>query len=136
MSSISNYGRGYITKTLFGRSLNPNGTYFIAALKSSPNSASTGSTLNEPTAVSYARVAYANTSANWSASGSGSITNTNKIKFNVATQDWGLITHYALCDSFSGGNLFIFGTLTTKLFIANGDNLIIDSYGITISVNS
>ena len=38
----------------------------------------------------------------------------NAIAFNAATGDWGLITHFALFDAATAGNMLAHGTLTHR----------------------
>lgn len=43
------------------------------------------------------------------------------IAFNVATANWGAITHFGLRDAITGGNLYYFGAMETPRSILNND---------------
>ena len=57
----------------------------------------------------------------WNASSGGSISNVNDITFPEATADWGTVTHFALFDASSGGNMLAWGALTTSKTIETGE---------------
>jgi hypothetical protein len=134
MSSLTSYGRQYIAKTLFGKTWPIKSTYYVAAVKMQPNSSSTGSNIVEPTAVDYGRLPIVNTSSSFFESGIGRVYNADEIEWDVAENDWGWITHWALCDSLNGGNVIMFNQLANKVNIKDGDTLIIAGSGLSIGV--
>lgn len=82
-----------------------------------------GSALDEPGGGdSYARV---NTTGDWSAAaedGDGyESSNENAIEFPTASGGWGELTHNALMDASSGGNLILRAALDAPLTINNGE---------------
>lgn len=82
-----------------------------------------GSGLAEPVGNGYARVQHSDNTAtpgNWTVSGDQA-TNTVEIDFGTATGSWGTITHFALFDASSGGNMLHFGSVTTSKSVGNGD---------------
>jgi hypothetical protein len=106
----------------------PTNTY-IALLTAAPSDAGGGT---EVTGGSYARVTYASTLANWAgtqgagttvaSSGTGGQTsNNNAITFPAPTANWGTVTHFAMYDASSGGNLLFWAALTASKTINNGD---------------
>ncbi len=90
-----------------------------AALYTSPPSASGGGT--EVATGSYARVAIPNNGSNFPSASSGSKSNGTQFTFPTATSAWGTVTDAALLDSSSGGNILLFGSLTTSRTIASGN---------------
>lgn len=50
--------------------------------------------------------------ANLSAPTDGIVKNTAAISFNESITDWGVITHYAVFDAKTGGNLLFYGKLS------------------------
>ena len=114
MSQISNYlENNLINLTLRNVAYTPATTIYVALFLSDPTDAGTGT---ECSAASYARQ-----TISFSASSNGTTANTNEILFSSATTDWGNITHAALYDASTGGNLLYYSPLTTSKSIAVGD---------------
>lgn len=53
----------------------------------------------------------------------GLSSNTNDIEFPIATADWGTVTHLALMDAATGGNMLYHGAVTASKKIDTGDML-------------
>ena len=80
---------------------------------------------------SYARVDNPPLNTNWNAtqggtsgnsSGTGGLTdNAVDITFPSPSANWGTITHFAIFDATSGGNMLIYGALGTSKTVNNGD---------------
>lgn len=85
--------------------------------------ADTGLETNAPTAevsgTGYARQQV--TAANWLDNFDGTVQNAAIIDFGSAGSAWGVVTHAAVMDALSGGNVLHFGTLTVSRDVANGD---------------
>lgn len=100
-------------------------TVYIALSTADPTDDGTG--LAEPSGGGYARVAYANGTGAWtdaSAAGVTKLTNASDIVFPTATADWSggaNMTHFAIMDAASGGNILYHGLLTTAKPVMNGD---------------
>ena len=62
-------------------------------------------------------------------------TNTAAIEFDVATADWGTITHVAVFDASSGGNQIAYAALTTSKTIATGDVLRVPTGDLDITLD-
>lgn len=80
----------------------------------------------------YARVTIASSLANWagtqaaasttaSSGTSGTTSNNGAITFPAPTANWGVITGFGIFDATSGGNLLIWGSLSTSKTVNNGD---------------
>jgi hypothetical protein len=89
-------------------------------------------TTNETAYTNYARVAVASSLANWAgtqaaasttaSSGTGGTTSNNgAITFPAPTANWGSVTHMAVYDASSAGNLLWYSALTTAKTVNNGD---------------
>ena len=98
-------------KTAFGTI-----TCRVALFTAAPSDAGGGT---EVTGGSYARVTTAG--ADWNAAASGSVTNANAITFPTASASWGTITHFALMDAATGGNMLRWAALGTSKAVGNGD---------------
>jgi len=91
-----------------------------------------GSGLAEPSGGSYARVV-CNV---WDTAASRLIRNTNQVNFAVPTGSWGNITHIAIMDAISGGNMLAHGALTVPKTVSTGDTLYFVAQSIAVSVNT
>lgn len=82
--------------------------YYIGLSTSAP--AISGSGVTEPSIdAGYARVRLTSLSE----PNNGVVTNSQAINFNESTASWGTITHFVIFDSATGGNLLMYGTLST-----------------------
>lgn len=70
---------------------------------------------------SYARQALNGTDNYFEPASSGATTNHADIEFPVATGDWGTITHMAIMDALTSGNVLYWGELTASKIIETGD---------------
>jgi hypothetical protein len=102
---------------------------FVGLLTGNPTD-STGGT--EVTGGSYARVAVSSALANWagtqgaattvaSSGATGTTSNNAAITFPAPTANWGVITGFGIYDASTGGNLLIYGALTTSKTVNNND---------------
>lgn len=104
-------------------------TGYVGLLTATPSDTGGGT---EVSGGSYARVAVSMTMTNWAgtqsatsttySSGTGGTTSNNgAITFPAPTANWGTVTHFALYDQASGGNLIYWAALTTSKTVNNGD---------------
>jgi len=119
MGSLSNYLEDELLDHVFGKGSFTPPTIYVALSTADP--LDSGSGLAEPSGNGYARVQ--TTGADWNAASDGAIDNANTITFNEATGNWGTITHFALMDAASGGNLLVHGALSISKSISSGDTV-------------
>lgn len=121
MSAKSDYLEVELIKHLFRTGSFTKPTVLGIALFTAAPSDSGGGT--EVTGGSYARVDHPPLDANWDAtSGTDGLTaNTSVITFPTPTANWGTITHFAIFDATSGGNMLYHGALTASKTVNNGD---------------
>ena len=122
MGSYSNFWENEILNHVFNKDAYSAPTIYIAlftALSDAQGEAGTGGT--EVTGGSYARVA--TIGANWTEATVGTLSNAAAIEFAAATVDWGDVTHFALFDALSAGNMLMFGTLTASKTVNSGDTI-------------
>lgn len=97
-------------------------TVYIALFTAAPTDSASGT---EVTGGSYARVSVANTTTEWPAAstslGTTSKANANAITFPAPTAGWGAVTHFAVMDASSAGNVIMYAALTTSRTINSGD---------------
>ena len=65
--------------------------------------------------------AYARQLAGLSIPSNGVSSNASDIVFPTATADWGTITHCALMDAATAGNVYMYSALDVSKVVANGD---------------
>jgi len=64
---------------------------------------------------------YSRKAITFASASSGTTSNDSTIEFNAATGAWGTVSHWALFDAASSGNLLIHGTFSASKVIATGD---------------
>ncbi len=117
-----------ITGASAGAGSGPTSLY-VGLLTSSPADPGGGT---EVTGGSYARVAVSSALANWagtqaaasttaSSGTSGTTSNNGAITFPAPTANWGSVTHWAIYDASTGGNMLIYAALNTAKTVNNGD---------------
>ena len=84
---------------------------FIALSTANPTADASG--LAEPEGASYERLSVTNNVTNWPAAAGASKENGVDFTFAAPSGSWGTITHFAIFDAGSGGNMLDFGELTT-----------------------
>lgn len=62
-------------------------------------------------------------------------TNPAAVEWPTATADWGTITHVAVFDALSGGNMLVYAALTASKTIATGDVLRIPANDLDITLD-
>ena len=96
-------------------------TVYIGLWTSALSDSSTGSSAGEVSGGDYARKSVTNNGTNWPAAASGAKANGTAITFVQATGSWGTVTHFAILDASTAGNILGHGTLTQSKTIGNGD---------------
>ena len=117
MGSFGNHWEDEILDHLFGKGSYTPPTIYIAFSTADPLDDASG--LAEPVGGSYARVSTA--AGDWNVASGGVITNANNIAFPTATGAWGEITHFALFDAASGGNMLAHGQFTDSKTVVSDD---------------
>jgi hypothetical protein len=126
MGALSNY----LEDALLDHSLNngraltytPPDTLYIALFTSSGGlENNTEGEQTEITGGSYARQALNGSDNYFTPASGGEAENYDDIEFPVATDDWGVLTHVAVMDALTGGNVLYWGELTQTKQIDSGD---------------
>lgn len=76
-----------------------------------------GGSIAEPAGNNYSRV-QCNT---WDAASGGATANTSVITFPTPSGSWGTVTHFALYDASSAGNMLFYGALAASKSVGAGD---------------
>lgn len=132
MSSYSNYLEEKVLQHFFGGTQQPASTdLFVALYVSDPTESDTGTEVN---GANYARQKI--TFGPVGTSGSKSlVSNTGVITFPQAGGSWGTITHFAVRDAETGGNLLVYAPLSVSKNIGSGDRMEFPIGGITITLD-
>ena len=86
----------------------------------------------EPSANAYARVAH----ASWTAAASRTLSNSGTVSFPQATGSWGTLTHYAIFDAASAGNMLAWGSLAASKSVVDGNTPSIADGEIDVTFNA
>jgi hypothetical protein len=134
MSNASDYLEDNIVKHIFRTGSYTKPTTLAVALFTAAPSDSGGGT--EVSGGSYARVSVNPLDANWAATSgtNGQTSNVADINFGTATANWGTITHFAIFDATSAGNLIVWGALSASKTVNNGDAFKIPAGSLTVTV--
>lgn len=110
----------------------PSNLYLGLFTNSSTNAATNleaGTLTDEVSGGSYARKAVA-----FSAASSGTAATSATVTFDAASASWGTITHVAVIDAITSGNVLFWGAVTTSKTIDSGDTFQVSSGNLTISL--
>jgi hypothetical protein len=95
----------------------------------------TGLETNSPsTEVSTSSTAYVRKAVTFAAASSGTSATNATVTFDAATGNWGTITHVAVMDAESSGNVLFYGAVTTSKTIETGDTFQVSSGNLTVSL--
>lgn len=130
MAALTDFAENKIIDALFrAQSLGAPATLYAALFTAAPSDTGGGT---EVSGGSYARVAVTSALANWAGTQSagstvastgtgGTTSNNGAITFPAPTANWGSITHVALFDAATSGNMWVYSALTVAKTVNNGD---------------
>jgi hypothetical protein len=121
MSQMTDYLEAEIRKHIFRTGSFTKPTVLAVGLFTAAPGEAGGGT--EVSGGSYARVQRDPLDANWTAASStdGLTDNAAALTFPTPTANWGVITHCAIFDATSAGNMLLYGALTNSKTVNNGD---------------
>lgn len=125
MSDMSDYLEAQILNVIFRTQVawKPPAVY-IALYTAAPSDAGGGT---EVTGGAYARQQVSQADAEWNAPGAGgTIDNVNAITFPKATANWGTVTHMAVHDAVTAGNLLFHRILAASKIVNTDDTFKFD----------
>lgn len=125
MGSFSDYLEAKILDHVFGATtFTPPANLYLALFNSAPSDSGGGS---EVSGFSYARKQVANNTTNWAnASGTSPCAKALALAQAFAAASggsWGSVTHFAIFDASSSGNMLLWGALGTAETINDGGTL-------------
>jgi len=115
-----------IDHMLRNQSYTPPATIYLALFTTAPGDAGGGT---EVSGGSYARQA-----VTLSAASGGASENSADITFPTATADWGTVTHVALMDALTGGNMLMHTPLDASKTVNDGDTFKINAGDLDVTV--
>lgn len=124
MSAMTDYLEGQIIAHIFRTGSFTKPTVLGVGLFTAAPSDAGGGT--EVTGNGYSRATLNPADANWAApsAGNGVTSNSSAISFATPTgAGWGTVTHFAVFDAASAGNMLFWGSLTTSKTINAGDTV-------------
>ena len=89
-------------------------------------------TLTDETSTSG--TAYVRKAITFNAASGGSAASAATVTFDAATANWGTITHVAIMDASTSGNVLFYGAVTTSKTIETGDTFQVSAGNLTISL--
>ena len=127
MAAFSNYlENALINGTLRATSYTAPTTVYVGLFTDDPTDAGSGT---EVSGNAYARV-----SATFAAPSNGAAATNADVQFPQATGTWGTVTHFAIFDALTTGNMLYHGALTTSKTIEIGDVFKIASGSLTVTL--
>jgi hypothetical protein len=136
MSAASNYLENKVLDhVLTATSYTAPGTRYLALFTNTSGSAAANleaGTLTDE--VSTSGTAYGRKTVTFAAASSGSSATNATVTFDAATANWGTITHVAIMDQSTSGNVLFWGAVTTSKTIETGDTFQVTSGNLTVSL--
>lgn len=112
--SFGDYAENKILDHITGKTEFTKPTVYVALSTADPTD--DGSGIAEPSGNGYARVT--TDGDDWDAASSGATANAAAITFPTASGSWGTITHFALFDADTDGNMLAHGDLSSSQAIS------------------
>lgn len=134
MASLSDQYENAVLNAILGDNRAPNmpGTVYVALFTSAPNDAGGGT---EVSGNGYARVAVANSTANWPNASGGVKYNASLVTFPTATGSWGTVGWMALMDAETDGNIILHAELASTISPVTGNTPFFDLSSIVVSAD-
>ena len=130
-SSLSNYTENKVLDHILGKTSFTMPTVYVGLSTADPDEDASG--LAEPVGNGYARVA--TSGSTWNAASGGTSSNAANIDFADATGSWGTITHFALFDALTSGNMIAYAELTSPEAITSGKIVRFSAGSLTVSLD-
>lgn len=129
MSAASDYLENKVLDHVIGGTAYTAPATVYVGLWTADDGLESGTLTSEVSGGSYARQ-----SITFAAASGGSSSSNATVTFPTATANWGTITHVALMDASTAGNVLFHGAVTTSKTIESGDTFQISAGNLTISL--
>ena len=128
MTQASNYLENKILDHILGTTTYTKPTtVYLALFTNDPTDAASGT---EVSTGGYSRQA-----VTFNASSGGSATNSSLETFSASGASFGTITHWALFDASSSGNMLVYGTVSPSVTVASGESISFPIGSLTVTVS-
>jgi len=131
MGGFADYWENKILDHIFSKGSYTPPTIYVGLSTADPTDDGAG--LDEPSGNAYARVQ--TSVSDWNAAANGSLDNAGNITFAQATGNWGTITHFALFDAPTAGNMLAHGALSQSKSISELDTARFEAGDLDISLD-
>lgn len=135
-SNVTDWGAAEYLSVLHGLVAIPAG-YWLALCTDEPGTGIDGVVLAdiEPTDPLYSRKLVPTGIAYWSdPSVDHNVANLQAVDFGVPGIDWGVINHYALCSSETGGEVYSYGEFNVPVYVSSTYEVSVPIGGITVAL--
>lgn len=134
MSAASNYLENTILDYVFSNAVyTPTDNVYVGLFTNTSGNAAAnleaGTLTDEVSGGSYARKV-----ATFGAAVNGTAAIDTTVTFDPATADWGTITHVAILDASTAGNVLFWGAVTTAKEILSGDTFQITAPNLSVTL--
>lgn len=129
MSAASDYLENKLLDHVLGQTGYTQPANIYVGLWTADNGLESGTITGEVSGGSYARQ-----SVTFASAVSGTSATSATVTFPAATANWGTITHVAIMDASTAGNVLFHGAVTTSKTIETGDTFQITAGNLTISL--
>jgi hypothetical protein len=131
--NLTKYAENKLLDHLFGiAEYTRPATLYLALCTADPGETATGSSIEEPTGGDYARAEC----DSWDAAADRATANSADIDFPEPGADWDLLTHWAICDATTAGNVLAYGPLVSPVMVVTGDPVSILAGDLDISIDA
>ena len=121
MAGLTDYQESLVGEHFFrNSSQTPVATLYFALFTAAPSDAGGGT---EVTGGSYARIAKTAATNGFGAFAAGVASNVETIDFGTASANWGTITHMAIFDALTVGNMMAWGALAVAKTVNSADGI-------------
>jgi hypothetical protein len=131
MGGFSDYWENKILDHIFGKGSYTPPTIYVGLSTADPTD--DGSGLAEPSGNGYTRVQ--TSASDWNTASNGLVDNVGNITFTQSTGNWGTITHFALFDAATAGNMLAHGALSQSKSISESDTARFEAGDLAISLD-
>jgi len=128
MAELSTYMEDRIVNFMRGVAITGEAAVYVA-LFTADNGLEAGTITGEVSGGSYAREL-----AGLSASSDGTSSNAADITFTTATASWGTVTHVALMDAITAGNVIMHSILDASKTVGSGDTFKINAGDLDVTI--
>ena len=117
--SFGNYLEEAVMKHCFkGDALTQPTNLYVALFTTNPDEDASGT---EVTGYDYARVNHNSWDFDGQQTGAYQVSNNGAVTFTTATASWGTVTHFAIFDAATAGNMYAYGALDASKTVGDGD---------------